>query len=85
MCAPPRSNAQLSSHGFGIAEAINFGRILKLLPRTLRVYGIEGKNFGIGETGAPEVLHAVEQVAQQIAQLTRDVSVHNLQINSSRS
>jgi hydrogenase maturation protease len=84
---PPQvpSKAQLSSHGFGVAEAINLGRILRLLPRTLRVYGIEGKNFGIGETVSPEVLHAVEEVAQEIAHPPREDSVHNLQINSSRS
>jgi hydrogenase maturation protease len=61
------SNAQVSSHGFGVAEAINLARILQLLPRSLRVYGIEGKNYTIGETVSPEVLASVEQVAQQIA------------------
>lgn len=61
------SNPQVSSHGFGVAEAINLARILQLLPRSLRIYGIEGKNFGIGEAVSPEVLNSVEKVAQQIA------------------
>jgi len=61
------SNPQVSSHGFGVAEAINLARILQLLPHSLRVYGIEGKNFGIGENVSPEVLNSVEKVAQQIA------------------
>jgi hydrogenase maturation protease len=94
---PPRvpSNSQLSSHGFGVAEAINLGRILKLLPRTLRVYGIEGKEFGMGESVSPEVLRGVEEVAQQIAlnilqsdktQADLDTSQHHsLQISNSRS
>jgi hydrogenase maturation protease len=61
------SNPQVSSHGFGVAEGINLARILQLLPHSLRVYGIEGKNFGIGEAVSPDVLRSVEQVAQQIA------------------
>lgn len=65
------SNPQVSSHGFGVAEAINLARILQLLPHSLRVYGIEGKNFGIGETVSPEILASVEQVAQQIADYAR--------------
>ena len=65
------SNPQVSSHGFGVAEAINLARILQLLPHRLRVYGIEGKNFAIGEAVSPEVLGSVEQVARQIADYTR--------------
>ena len=79
------SNPQVSSHGFGVAEAINLARILQLLPRTLTVYGIEGKNFGIGETVSPEVLQSVEEVAQQIAVSVSQAEAHNLQISSSRS
>jgi hydrogenase maturation protease len=65
------SNPQVSSHGFGVAEAINLARILQLLPPRLRVYGIEGQNFAIGEAVSPEVLGSVEQVARQIADYTR--------------
>ena len=79
------SNPQVSSHGFGVAEAINLARILQLLPKTLTVYGIEGKDFGIGETVSPEVLASIEQVAQQIVQAIQSTESHNLQISSSRS
>jgi len=79
------SNPQVSSHGFGVAEAINLARILQLLPRTLSVYGIEGKQFGIGETVSPEVLASVEHVAQQIAASLTPTEAHSLQISSSRS
>ena len=61
------SNPQVSSHGFGVAEAINLARILQLLPHSLRVHGIEGRNFRMGEAVAPEVLRSIEEVAQQIA------------------
>jgi hydrogenase maturation protease len=79
------SNPQVSSHGFGVAEAINLARILQLLPKSLTVYGIEGKNFGMGETVSPEVLKSVVEVAQQIAALVSPAEAHNLQISSSRS
>jgi hydrogenase maturation protease len=84
---PPKvpTSPQVSSHGFGIAEAINLAKILDLLPHHLRVYGIEGKNFGIGETVSPEVLASVAPVAQQIAQTIQQADAHNLQISSSRS
>ena len=66
---PPQvpSGSQFSSHGFGVAEAINLAQILGHLPLRLRVYGIEGREFGIGENVSPEVLNAIEGVAQQIA------------------
>jgi hydrogenase maturation protease len=79
------NNPQVSSHGFGVAEAINLARILQLLPKSLSVYGIEGKIFGIGETVSPEVLASVEQVAQQIAEAIQQTEAHSLQISSSRS
>lgn len=79
------SKPQVSSHGFGVAEAINLARILQLLPKSLCVYGIEGKDFGIGETVSPEVLKSVETVAQQIAQITKAAESYNLQISNSRS
>jgi hydrogenase maturation protease len=79
------SNPQVSSHGFGVAEAINLARILQLLPKTLTVYGIEGKEFGIDESVSPAVLKSVESVAQQIAQAIQQTEAHNRQISSSRS
>jgi hydrogenase maturation protease len=78
------SNPQVSSHGFGIAEAINLARILQLLPKSVTVYGIEGKHFGIGETVSPEVLNSVEEVAQQIATSISQPEADNLRMSSSR-
>lgn len=37
-----------STHRFGLAEAVETARALDLLPERLRVYGIEGKDFGAG-------------------------------------
>lgn len=37
-----------STHRFGLAEAVETARALGGLPRRLRVYGIEGRDFGAG-------------------------------------
>jgi hydrogenase maturation protease len=64
---PARSST--STHGFGVAEAIELARTLDRLPQRLRVYGIEGRQFDPGSDVSPEVKCAVEEVARQIAVL----------------
>jgi len=63
-----------STHGFSIAEAIKLARTLGGLPRRLRVYGIEGRSFGLGRKVSLEVKRAAEEVAQQIAAEARSSS-----------
>jgi hydrogenase maturation protease len=57
----------ISTHGFGVAEAIQLASILDRLPKRLRVFGIEGRRFDIGGDISPEVLCAVEEAAKRIA------------------
>src|ERR1700687_1242136 len=38
----------ISTHGYGVAEAIKLGRILDRLPKGLRVFGNEGRDFDFG-------------------------------------
>ena len=64
--------ATASTHGFGVAEAIELARVLNRLPRRLRVYGIEGRRFEPGAEISPEVQGAVEEVVRRII---ADVSV----------
>ena len=56
-----------STHGLGVAEAIELARAINCLPERLRVYGIEGKRFEIGSGISPEVERAVHEVATRIA------------------
>jgi hydrogenase maturation protease len=56
-----------STHGLGVAQAIELARALDRLPARVRVYGIEGKQFGIGSAVSPEVERAVEEVVQRVA------------------
>jgi len=55
-----------SSHGFGIAEAIELARTLGRLPPRLTIYGIEGTSFERGAPPSPAVKRAVEAVSQRI-------------------
>ncbi len=63
--ALPKS-LSLSTHGFGVAEAIRLARILSCLPKRLRVFGIEGSRFELGSAVSPEVMCAVKALVTQI-------------------
>lgn len=56
-----------STHGLGVAEAIELARQLGRLPRRLRLYCIESKCFDLGRDVSPQVTDAIETVALQIA------------------
>lgn len=55
-----------STHGLGLAEAIELARVLNRLPARLRVYGVEGRRFEPGTEISPEVHRAVEEVVRRI-------------------
>jgi hydrogenase maturation protease len=58
----------VSSHAFGVAEAIEIARSLDRLPPKLVVYGIEGSNFETGSSLNPVVEQAVENVIRKLLQ-----------------
>jgi hydrogenase maturation protease len=45
----PHGAFRNSTHEFGLVQAVETARALGLLPRSLRVVGIEGRDFGFGE------------------------------------
>jgi len=55
-----------STHGIGVAETIGLARVLHKLPRSLRICGIEARQFEQDAAPTPEVQAAVEAVAQQL-------------------
>lgn len=63
----PFAKSSASTHGMGIAEAIELSRTLKRLPGRLQIYGIEGRNFELGSSPLPEVNQAIEEVTRRIA------------------
>jgi len=57
----------LSSHGLGVLEAIELGRVLGMLPDRLVVYGIVGRDFQHGQGLSPEVEHAAHIVIGRLS------------------
>ena len=70
----PAAFSSFSTHGFGLAEAIELARALGKLPRRLTVYGIEGEDFRSGEGLTPAVEAAVGWV---VSELGRDHTAHS--------
>jgi hydrogenase maturation protease len=61
----PKGAFRRSTHAFGVAEAVELARALGELPKTLVVYGVEGKNFAAGVGLSPEVERAVGEVVRR--------------------
>jgi hydrogenase maturation protease len=59
-------SANTSTHSFDIANAIELARALDRLPDSLKIYGIEGREFELGAEPQPAVLAAVERVTNLI-------------------
>lgn len=58
----------VSSHGFGVVEAVSMATALGILPAKLVIYGIEAQHFEPGTVMSPDVAAAVDQVVQIIAE-----------------
>jgi len=62
----PQHTFGLSTHGLGLAEAIELARALRQLPPSCIVYAIEGACFEAGSPLTPAVADAVAEVAQRL-------------------
>ncbi len=62
----PKETIRHSTHKFGLAEAVETSRVLNKLPEQIRIYGIEGKSFGIGQDVSEEVKNAIDKVVEEI-------------------
>lgn len=60
------NNPATSTHGLGLADIIQLAEQLGRVPRSLRIYGIEGQCFDIGSGVSPQVTKAAETLALQI-------------------
>ncbi|MGI9509105.1 MAG: hydrogenase maturation protease [Geminicoccaceae bacterium] len=64
--ALPSDLADMSSHGFGVPQAIELARALGTLPTHCRVYAIEGAAFDAGAPLSEAVRRAVEAVVDEV-------------------
>ena len=62
----PRETFDLSSHGLGLAAAVELGRTLGQLPGRCVVYAIEAASFGFGDSLSPAVEAAVAEVGGRL-------------------
>jgi hydrogenase maturation protease len=62
----PRAAFGASTHGFGLAEALELARALGVLPSRCVVYAIEGETFDVGASLSPAVAAAVGKIADQL-------------------
>lgn len=56
----------VSSHGFGVSEAIELARALGILPQRCVVYAIEGERFDIGAPMSGKAMAAVDRAVAEI-------------------
>jgi hydrogenase maturation protease len=61
-----------STHAWGLGQAVALGRVLQQLPPYLVIYGIEGRNFGLGQELSPAVAEAIPEVARRIGREIED-------------
>lgn len=64
--ALPSDLTEMSSHGFGVPQAIELARSLGTLPNHCRVYAIEAETFEAGMALSPGVATAVNAVTDDI-------------------
>lgn len=64
--ALPSDLVDMSSHGFGVPQAIELARALATLPKQCRIYAIEGMIFDAGAPLSDDVQEAVEAVVLDI-------------------
>jgi hydrogenase maturation protease len=62
----PTAAFNMSSHGFGLAEAIELARALGQLPPRCMVYAIEGETFETGAGLSGVVDRAIDRVVREI-------------------
>jgi len=57
-----------SGHNFSIFETVKLAGYVDKVPSKLKLYGIEGENFGAGERPSENVLTAIDEVVELISQ-----------------
>ena len=62
----PQGTFNLSTHGFGLAEAVELARVLGQLPPRCVVYAVEAASVEAGESLSPEVAAAIADVGARI-------------------
>jgi len=76
---PLVDRATASTHGLGLASAVELGRALGDLPRRLALVGIEGGSFAVGSGMSPEVCAALPVAASMVVRILTEWRVQEAQ------
>lgn len=63
----PRDMAFVSSHAFGLPDAVALARTLGLAPPEIVVYAVEGAGFDAGAPMTPQAMQAIGPVSERVA------------------
>lgn len=63
---PAELRLTVTTHGFGVAEAIQLARSLNILPAEVLIFGISAGNFDLGSEPSPQVVRGALEAASQI-------------------
>lgn len=63
----PRELCTTSTHGFGLADAIELARALNRVPQTIVIYAVEGECFDAGAIMTQAVAAAAEETSRLVA------------------
>ena len=61
----PWDPLSVSTHAFGLSEAIKLSRVLGSLPKKLQVIAIVAESFAMGDVLSPSVDQAIDKLVQQ--------------------
>ncbi|MGI4993525.1 hydrogenase maturation protease [Halobacteriovorax sp. GFR7] len=64
--APPSDWIQYSTHGIGLAEALELAQVLGKIPKKIIIYGIKGEDFSHGQGLSANVLESAKLVIKEI-------------------
>jgi hydrogenase maturation protease len=73
-----------STHGLGLAEAVELARTLGRLPHRMIVHGIEGERFEAGAALSPAVEAKLDELVERVAEETRTLLADASGANESR-
>jgi hydrogenase maturation protease len=71
---PADVRASVSTHAFGLHEAIELGRALHRLPPRVIVFAVEGRDFQVGATPSDQVDAAVAPLACVVLRQARELA-----------
>jgi hydrogenase maturation protease len=64
--ALPRGCGLGSTHGFGLAEALDLAQALEVLPHRVVLVGVEGTSFDVGQPLSASVRQAATQAVREV-------------------